>query len=37
MSLIQTERLQLRLLRDDDGDAAAMLQLLNEPGFHQFI
>ena len=37
MSLIQTERLQLRLLRDDDGDAAAMLQLLNEPGFHEFI
>ncbi len=37
MSLIQTERLQLRLLRDDDGDAAGMLQLLNEPGFHQFI
>ncbi|MGE8279474.1 MAG: GNAT family N-acetyltransferase [Stenotrophomonas sp.] len=37
MSLIQTERLQLRLLRDDDGDAAAMLQLLNEPGFHQYI
>jgi len=37
MSLIQTERLQLRLLRDDDGAAAAMLQLLNEPGFHQYI
>ena len=37
MPLIQTERLQLRLLRDDDGDAAAMLQLLNEPGFHEFI
>ncbi len=37
MSLIQTERLQLRQLRDDDGDAAGMLQLLNEPGFHQYI
>lgn len=35
--LIQTERLQLRLLRDDDTDAAGMLALLNEPGFHQYI
>ena len=37
MALIQTERLQLRLLRDDDVDAAGMLQLLNEPGFHEYI
>ena len=35
--LIHTERLTLRLLRDDDGDAAAMLELLNEPGFHRYI
>ena len=35
--LIETERLRLRLLRDDDGDAAAMLELLNEPGFHRYI
>lgn len=35
--LIQTERLTLRLLRDDDIDAAGMLALLNEPGFHQYI
>ncbi len=35
--LIYTERLTLRLLRDDDGDAAAMLELLNEPGFHRYI
>jgi RimJ/RimL family protein N-acetyltransferase len=35
--LIQTERLNLRLLRDDDTDAAGMLALLNEPGFHQYI
>jgi RimJ/RimL family protein N-acetyltransferase len=35
--LIQTERLTLRLLRDDDTDAAGMLALLNEPGFHQYI
>lgn len=35
--LIQTERLTLRLLRDDDIDADGMLALLNEPGFHQYI
>lgn len=35
--LIETDRLHLRLLRDDDGDAAAMLELLNEPGFHRHI
>lgn len=35
--LIETERLRLRPLRDDDGDAAAMLELLNEPGFHRYI
>ncbi len=35
--LIYTERLTLHLLRDDDGDAAAMLELLNEPGFHRYI
>jgi len=35
--LIETERLRLRPLRDDDGDAAAMLELLNEPGFHRHI
>ncbi|MGB3393022.1 MAG: GNAT family N-acetyltransferase [Stenotrophomonas sp.] len=35
--VIETERLRLRLLRDDDGDAAAMLELLNEPGFHRHI
>ena len=35
--LIQTDRLHLRLLRDDDVDAAGMLALLNEPGFHEFI
>lgn len=34
---IETERLLLRPLRDDDGDAAAMLELLNEPGFHRHI
>ncbi len=37
MPLIQTERLNLRLLRDDDTDAAGMLALLNEPGFHRYI
>ncbi len=36
-ALIETERLQLRLLRDDDTDATGMLALLNEPGFHQYI
>lgn len=36
-ALIETERLFLRQLRDDDGDAAAMLELLNEPGFHRHI
>ncbi len=35
--LIETDRLHLRLLRDDDVDAAGMLALLNEPGFHEFI
>ncbi|KQN97996.1 MULTISPECIES: GNAT family N-acetyltransferase [Stenotrophomonas] len=35
--LIETERLRLRLLRDDDADAAAMLELLNDPGFHRYI
>ncbi|WP_433853029.1 GNAT family N-acetyltransferase [Stenotrophomonas nitritireducens] len=35
--LIETERLRLRPLRDDDGDTAAMLELLNEPGFHRYI
>ncbi len=35
--LIETERLRLRPLRDDDADAAAMLELLNEPGFHRYI
>jgi RimJ/RimL family protein N-acetyltransferase len=35
--VIETERLQLRLLRDDGADAAAMLELLNDPGFHQHI
>lgn len=35
--VIETERLQLRLLRDDGADAAAMLELLNDPGFHQYI
>ncbi len=33
----QTERLQLRRLRDDDADAAAMLELLNDPGFLRHI
>ncbi|KRG44519.1 acetyltransferase [Stenotrophomonas pictorum JCM 9942] len=35
--VIQTERLRLRPLRDDAADAAAMLELLNDPGFHQYI
>lgn len=35
--VIETERLQLRLLRDDGADAAAMLELLNDPGFHRHI
>ena len=35
--VIQTERLQLRRLRDDDTDAAAMLELLNVPGFLRHI
>jgi len=36
-ALIETERLQLRPLRDDDADGAMMLELLNDPGFHQHI
>lgn len=35
--MIQTEWLQLRRLRDDQADAAAMLELLNEPGFRRHI
>lgn len=35
--VIETARLRLRHLRADDHDAAAMLELLNEPGFHRFI
>lgn len=35
--VIETERLQLRLLRDDHVDAAPMLELLNDPGFVRFI
>lgn len=38
MSLVlQTPRLRLRRLRDDAADAAAMLELLNESGYHRSI
>ena len=36
-AVIETERLLLRYLQDDEGDGAAMLELLNEPGFQRNI
>ncbi|WP_305804813.1 GNAT family N-acetyltransferase [Stenotrophomonas sp. YIM B06876] len=35
--VIETARLRLRHLRADASDAAAMLELLNEPAFHRHI
>lgn len=35
--LLQTTRLHLRELRDDDGDAAAICALLNSEGFLRYI